>query len=391
MTYGDVAFRIYGPWARHSVNLLQSIQILFNVGVIIIGNSQGLSEIVKGKLCFSVICLIWAFTGALIGQVRSLRNLSHFTNFNLWMNLLFIFMVMGVVSHSAPYYEAALSSNGAEKGPVITTGGIPPGKDFDNQVVGLMQVIYSYGGSMLFCEFMSEMKRPMDFWKALVCAQVVILTVYLTFGVFVYSFQGQFTINPAGQGISNYAWQTATNIISMIATLIAGALYGNIGIKVIYQNLIKEAMNGPELVTKRGRILWAAMVPTYWSLAFTIASAIPQFSNIMGLVGAACILQFTYTFPPLLKLGFDIQVHAMLPDETFNLTTGQVSRVDGGMRRWLRGAKCQWYYKLWLSIFFLGSATTAVLGIYSSISSIIASFTGVHAVTGFGCTSPLGG
>jgi hypothetical protein len=219
----------------------------------------------------------------------------------------------------------------------------------------------------------------------------VILTIYLTFGVFVYSFQGQFSINPAGQGISNYAWQTMTNVIGMTAGLIAGALYENIGIKAIYQNIVKEAWNGPDLTTKKGKMLWVGMVPIYWVCAFIIASAIPQFSNVQGLVGAACILQFKYTFPPLLKLGFDIQQHSMLPEEEFNPAAGEVNRVDSGMKRWLRGAKKQWYYKLWLLAFFLGSACTAILGIYSSIRAIILAFTSVRAVTGFGCTSPLGG
>jgi hypothetical protein len=33
-TYGDIAFRLYGSPMRHMVNILQSIQLLFNVGVI---------------------------------------------------------------------------------------------------------------------------------------------------------------------------------------------------------------------------------------------------------------------------------------------------------------------------------------------------------------------
>jgi len=385
--YGDIAFRVYGPMARHGVNILQSIQILFTVGVIILGNAQGLSQVTKYKVCFSVLSLIWALVGMLIGQIRTLTKLSYFTNIAIWMNLLVMFITIGVVAHTAPYYDAAIATNGVKMGPVITTAGMPAGLGFENQVVGLMQAVYSYGGSMLFCEFMSEMRRPWDFWKALVCAQALIMTVYLTFGVFVYAFQGQFSINPAGQGISDYAWQTTVNVISMTATLIAGGLYGNIGIKVIYQNLIKDALKGPDLTEKKGKIIWAIMAPIYWSLSFIIASAIPQFSNISGLVGAACILQFTYTFPPLLKLGFDIQVHAMLPEEEFNPLTGEVVRVDSGSKRWLRGAKKQWWFKLWLLVFSLGSLATAILGMYSSITAIAAAF--AHSsVIGFGCKSP---
>ena len=48
---------------------------------------------------------------------------------------------------------------------------------------------------MIFIEFMAEMRRPMDFWKAMACAQVFISVVYMFFGLFVYSYQGQFVIN----------------------------------------------------------------------------------------------------------------------------------------------------------------------------------------------------
>jgi hypothetical protein len=197
--------------------------------------------------------------------------------------------------------------------------------------------------------------------------------------------------NPAGQGISNYVWQTTTNVIGMASALIASALYRNISIKVIYQNLMKDAFKGPELSTQRGNIIWAGMVPTYWAGAFVIASAIPQFSNVSDLVGAACILQFTYTFPLLLELGLGIQLHAILLADEFNPITEEAAHEDSGFKNWFRGAKKHWYYKLWLLIFLLGSAATAVLGVYSSIKAIIAAFKGVHAVPGSGCTSPLGG
>ena len=113
---------------------------------------------------------------------------------------------------------------------------------FTDQVVGVMQIVYSYGGAMLFIEFMAEMRRPRDFWKGMVIAQLFIFVVYMLFGLVscslrvcnrllifaqvIYAFQGQYTINPANQGLAPFAWQTATNIISFIAALIAAGLYG---------------------------------------------------------------------------------------------------------------------------------------------------------------------
>ena len=82
-TFGDIAFRIYGTAARHCVNVLQSIQLLFNVGVIIIANGQGLYQ-VNNNICYVVCCVIWTALGACIGQVRTLQKFGWIANFAIW-------------------------------------------------------------------------------------------------------------------------------------------------------------------------------------------------------------------------------------------------------------------------------------------------------------------
>ena len=135
-----------------------------------------------------------------------------------------------------------------------------------------MQAVFSYGGAMLYCEFMSEMRRPHDFWKALLIAEAFI------FGVYVYSFQGHYAVNPANQGMSMRGPLVAGNVLYLISGLIAAALYGNIGIKVLYQACFKELLHLPDIGSKKGKVIWAAFVPVYWALAFLLAAGIPNFS-----------------------------------------------------------------------------------------------------------------
>ena len=100
---------------------------------------------------------------------------------------------------------------------------------------------------------------------------------------------------PANQGISTYSLQTATNAISLTAGLIAAALYGNIGVKIIYNNVLVELFGFPKLTSTRGKYLFSISVIVYWSLAFIIGSAVPQFSNISSLIAAVCIFRaFSY-------------------------------------------------------------------------------------------------
>lgn len=407
--YGDVGYRLVGKIARQTVNIIQSVQLLFNVGIIIVQNGQGLAQISKNGACFIILCFVWALAGMIFGynlpnppghtrrmsanspsrQIRTLAKLGWLANAAVWMNVFVMISTMVIVANTDPNYDAALANNFVDKGPVVTTAGPAAGVAFDGQVVGLMQAVYSYGGAMLFIEFLSEMKKPWDFWKGMLFAQLFIFVVYLFFGLFVYSFQGQFTINPAYQGISNYAWQTATNSIGLVSTLIAALLYGNIGIKVIYNNVLVDIFKVPALGTRSGKLLWVALVPIYWGISFIIAAAIPQVSNLSGLIAAACILQFTYTFPPFFMLVFQIKKDAMQAGEGFDPLTGTTTRLDSGLTRWQRGFSKRWAFNVWNVIFCLGSAATAVLGIYSAVKGIKDAYA-KGAPPSFSCRNPIG-
>ncbi|KAF8591690.1 hypothetical protein K439DRAFT_1401786 [Ramaria rubella] len=390
-TYSDLAERIFGRTCRHGVNILQTVQLVFNVAVIIITNTQGLSQVSKGRVCFSALAVIWAVVGMIIGQIRSIQNYGGLAHWAIWLNLIVIFITMGAVAHSAPNFAAALQQNFAQQGPVVTSAFIH--LPFKPQVVGVMQMVYAYGGAMLFVELMAEMKRPFDFWKGMVSAQLIIVTVYMLYGVFVYAFQGQFTINPANQGISGFGLQTAVNIIQLISAVIAAGLYGNIGLKVvIYFNIVQDIFKGPVLVSRGGRIIWTGMVIGYWAIAFIIASAIPQVSNVEGIVSAFCILHFTYTFPPILYVGFTMQRDAIEGQADYypGVDVSTLRRDTWrSWSRWRRAFAKRWWLNTFNIILFLAALVTGALGAFSSIELIIAAFQAAGAATSFGCTAPV--
>lgn len=56
----------------------------------------------------------------------------------------------------------------------------------------------------------------------------------MMFGIFLYHFQGQYTLPLAFQGLSAFSWQTVGNVLALITGIIAGGLYGNIGISAFH-------------------------------------------------------------------------------------------------------------------------------------------------------------
>lgn len=392
--YGDLGFRIYGNWFRYIINILQSGQFFLGVTLLIVVNGQGLSQLSQGPhgskaLCFTACLIIFTVAGFIVGQVRTMQKFGYIANLAVWMNLFVIFMTMGIVSNSDPNYEAVFASYQIPQGPIKTSAGVPDGLTFVDNINGLMQAVYSYGGATMFCELMAEMRRPWDFWKGLLIADIFIFLCYIVFGLVVYSEQGQFAYNPAYQGINPYTWQTVGNVFSLITGLIAACLYGNIGIKVLYANVGRTVLKFPALESKKGKWIFVFFVPVYWALAFIIAAAVPQISYLSAFVGAAMILQFSYTFPPFLALGFNCIKDSMGPGEGFDPSTGIVVRKDDGWKRWLRGFKKQLWINLFNVIYFLGSAVTAVLGIYASIYSMHQQYKDAN-IQPFSCNSPTG-
>ena len=360
--YGDLAFRIYGTIPRHVTNILQVIQLLAILGQVIIQNGQSLSQVAKFKLCYAVCCVIFVIFGFAIGQVRTLKSYGWLASIAVWLNILTIFITMGVMAHSPPNYSiATLGSAGAtvdpasiepdpktgEYPPVIHYNGLPDPDDFVGALNGLMQGVFAYGGAFIFVEVMAELRRPRDFIKAMWAAQFFIYSVYLIYGCYVYYWQGQYSYDISYQGVSLYGWQVVGDMITILSGLIAAGLYGNIGIKVLYNNVLIDLFSAPLLTTKSGKILFAAIVPVWWAIAFLIAAGIPDYFAYVAVVAAVCIIQFSYSFPPILAIGYYIQRRAMLAGDGFDPSTGLVVRQDSGIRRLVRGFLAgPWYYNV---------------------------------------------
>ncbi|KAI0014563.1 transmembrane amino acid transporter protein-domain-containing protein [Xylariomycetidae sp. FL0641] len=406
LNYGDLAYRTWGTVARHVVNAIQAVALLLLLGQVVILFGQNISEMSKFRLCYVVCPLLFVIAGFMLTQIRTLKAYGWIATLAIFLDLMVIFISMGVIAHSPPNYAIAeLGSVGSAINPDSITpvdGVYPPithsaGLPEDSLVGslnGLLSGVLAYAGAQLYVEFLAEMRRPRDFYKAMWSAQLFIYTVYVVYGCYVYYFQGQYTYNPSFQGVSTYGWQTAGNAISLIAGLIAAGLYGNIGIKVFYNNVMVDMFGAPLLVEKPGKLFYAAIVPVWWSVAFVIAAAIPDYFGFVAIISASCLLNLTYTIPPLMALGFDIQRNAVRAPlhEGFDPVSGATTRHGSAVQRYVRGflagGRLQVAINVWHVIYFLASLSMSGLGMYAAIQGMIDAFK-KPTLNSFSCRSPL--
>ena len=204
--YGDLAFRTWGATARYLTNILQALGLLLLLGQVTIQYGQNISQVSKFRLCYVVCPLLFIIAGFFLTQIRTLKAYGLVANFAVFLNLLAIFITMGVMAHSPPNYEiSTLGSAGGAVDPdtikpdskgdypaIIHYGGLPA-NSLVGSINGLLSGVLAYAGAQLFVEFLAEMKRPRDFLKAMWGAQFFIYSVYLIYGCYVYHFQGQYS------------------------------------------------------------------------------------------------------------------------------------------------------------------------------------------------------
>ena len=98
--YGDLGFRTWGTPARHATNVLQALALLLLLGQVTIQFGQNISEVSQFRLCYIVCPLLFVIAGFFITQIRTLRSYGWVANLAVWINLLAIFITMGVIAHS---------------------------------------------------------------------------------------------------------------------------------------------------------------------------------------------------------------------------------------------------------------------------------------------------
>ncbi|KAI9658671.1 MAG: hypothetical protein M1821_002231 [Bathelium mastoideum] len=392
-SYSDVTERVAGRWMRLFVTWLVFIHMIVNVATTSLSSAQSLYQLSKGRLCFVVCIVIWIIAGCILNQIRTLKRYSWLASSAIWLNILVILLSVGFVAHSEPNYKSAKASYGVAAGPVVRQAFAT--YPFYERINGVMNIVYAYGGATIFPQIIAETRRPMDFLKAFSIAQAFIFTVYVFYGLYVYSFQGQFTLAVAFQGVSRYSWQTVGNVFNLISGMIAGGLYGNIGLKIFYVNVIEQYLKGPRLLTVSGRICWSVTVIVFWWVGFVIGAAIPQVQTLSGMVGAVTNMQFTYAFPTGFTFLYLVQLDATSEDYPYSPSLAQRRDSWLSWSRWKRGLFGAAPRSLFFQVFkwanfllSLASLATAGLGIYGSGLSIAAAYK-TSAASSFGCAAPV--
>lgn len=152
----------------------------------------------------------------------------------------------------------------------------------------MSNMILAYNGHIAYPTIISEMCRPQDFPKSLALLQTITITFYLVVAVVVYHYAGQSVGSPALSSASPLIRKIAYGI-AFPTIIVAGVIAALVAAKTLYSRV--WAWRGKPYVvfekTMRARASWWAIIGALWVVAWLTASAIPVFTQLLALIGAA--------------------------------------------------------------------------------------------------------
>jgi amino acid permease len=278
---GYVLFKPLGPrWAifgREFLGAAQTIFLIFSMASHILTWTICLSTLTNGATC----TIVWGIVGLVLFWIfdtpRTLLKVSWFSCASFLSITSAIIVTMAGVGARDPAHGHFRATQHAT---------------FATAFLSVSNIVFAYAGHVAFFSFISEMRNPKDFPKALVLLQVTDTGMYFLVALVIYAYGGDNVDSPAlgsaGTTVGKVAWGLAIPTI-----IIAGVIYGHVASKYIYVRLFRgtKHMSQKTLLSVGS---WLAITLTLWVIAWIIAESIPDFNDLLALISSLFASWFTY-------------------------------------------------------------------------------------------------
>ncbi|ODN80901.1 hypothetical protein L202_03028 [Cryptococcus amylolentus CBS 6039] len=274
-----VGYVLFGNYGREFFSFAYALFMICLCGSGIITTSLAFNAITEHATCtvvWAVIVAVITFAFASLQTLGKVSILGWIGFTSIMAAILIITVAVGVQDRP----ESAPSTGPWEKDiAAFRTDGT-----FLGGMSAVSTVVFAYCGTPAFFNVISEMRQPKRYSTALYSAQGLCTAVYLTIGIVVYYYCGQYLSSPA-LGSAGELIKKISYGIALPGLLVGCILYTHVGAKMIFVRVLR----GSEHLTGNTFTHWAVWLGTVGgsvALAFILAESIPFFSDFVGLVGA---------------------------------------------------------------------------------------------------------
>ncbi|OSS46442.1 hypothetical protein B5807_08707 [Epicoccum nigrum] len=268
---------MWGPFGREFGGAAQTIFLIFVMGSHILTFTIAMNSITDNAAC----SIVWGVVGFVVLWIltlpRTLKKVSYLSIgsfISICGAVLITMIALGVDPKPNLRLVATYSPS------------------FAPAFLAVTNIIFAFAGHVAFFSFISKLRDPGEFPKALFMLQATDITMYLVVAIVVYRYAGVEVASPALGSASRVVVKVAYGI-ALLTILLAGVIYGHVAAKYIYVRIFRGTRHmGSRTWLAVGS--WAGITLSLWVVAWIIAESIPNSDSLLGLISALFASWFTY-------------------------------------------------------------------------------------------------
>ncbi|WWC94410.1 hypothetical protein V866_001252 [Kwoniella sp. B9012] len=275
----DVGFLLFrGALGREVIGAAFWLYMTFVTGSGLLGISIGLNAISEHGTCTAVFVAVATVVTFFLASVQTLGKIS-------WLGWVGLFSILSAlltltVSVGVQTRPAEAPQVGPwDKGLVIW--GEP---SFTEAISAVSTLVFSFAGTPGFFGIVSEMKNPKLYTRSMLLCQTVVTLAYLTIGIIVYCFCGIYVASPA-LGSAGGLMKKVCYGLALPGLFITATIYTHLPAKYVFLRVMRGSAHLTRNSFKHYAV-WFSCVLGCVLFSYVVASAIPVFGGLVGLIGA---------------------------------------------------------------------------------------------------------
>lgn len=159
-----------------------------------------------------------------------------------------------------------------------------------------LNIVYTFVGQITYPSFISQMKQPKDFKKALYIVTLAELITFALAGSIVYVYVGNNYVTAPAFGSLSGNYKKIAFSFALPTILFLGSLYSNVSSQFLFSKIFNSNSSHRNDHTLVGWSTWVGLNFLLWVLAFIIAEVIPFFSDLLSLMSSLFDCWFGFVF-----------------------------------------------------------------------------------------------
>ncbi|KAH8196262.1 hypothetical protein TruAng_009564 [Truncatella angustata] len=283
-SYTDIGTVLMGRFGREVFGAAYVIYCLFFMASHLLTFTIALNVLSRHGVCTIAFGVVGVIVFSILTIPRTLKNVSFLSivSFASIMSAVLLTIIALGVSPDAAYEDMKAVYR----------------PNFPTAFNSICNAVFAYAGHVAWVSFISELRDPKDFPKALGTQQLFQIVMYTITALVIYRFAGEHVASPAlsstGTVVRKVAWGIALPTI-----IIAGVIFAHVNAKYIYLRMFA----GTRYLHSRGLVAtgsWIGLGVLTWTIAWIIANSIPNFSDLLGFVSALFGAWFSFGVPGFL-------------------------------------------------------------------------------------------